>query len=114
MDPNVFQVLQSVWVRAIGISNNAHSEFLVMELAWLVGDPKEVHLPSLSWRSVWAKVSCKNPGQIGGTSEVFINKQGRRITRYYSDKLKKFPPSKPDDDDLDDKEDDITDEDDPE
>jgi len=52
MDPNVFQVLQYVWVRAIGIPNNAHSEFVVMELARLVGDPEEVHLPSLSWRSV--------------------------------------------------------------
>jgi hypothetical protein len=84
-----------------------------MELARLVGDPKEVHLPSLQWRSVWVKVSCKNPDQIGGTSEVFINKKGRRISWFYSDKLKNFPPSKPDDD-LDDNDDDITDEEDPE
>jgi hypothetical protein len=47
LDPGVFQVLQSVWVRAVGIPDNARTEFVVMELARLVGDPKEVHLPSL-------------------------------------------------------------------
>jgi len=63
----------------------------------LVGDPEEVHLPSLQWKSVWVKVSCKDPIKIGGTSEVFINKQERRISWYYSDKLEKFPPHKPGD-----------------
>ena len=59
------------------------------------------------------KVACKNPNQIGGTSEVFINKQGRKISWFYSDKLKQLPPSKPDDDpDIDD--DAVTDEEDPE
>jgi len=46
---------------------------------------------------------------IGGTSEVFINKKGRKITWYFSDKLQNYPPSKPDDD-PDDEEDDVTDE----
>lgn len=109
LDPEVFQVLQSVWVRALGIPPNARSEQAVMELAKLVGDPKEVHLPSLQWRSVWVKVACKDPSKICGTSEVFINKKGRRITWFYSDKLKQLPPSKPDDD-LDDDAGDITDE----
>jgi hypothetical protein len=99
-----------VWVRAVGIPDNERTEFAIMELAKLVGDPEEVHLPSLHWRSVWIKVSCKNPNQIGGTSEVFINKKGRRISWFYSDKLQKYPPNKPDDDDLDDNEDDVTDE----
>ena len=114
LDPDVFQVLQSVWVRAMGIPDNARTKFAIMELARLVGDPEEVHLPSLHWRSIWVKVSCKNPNQIGGTSEVFINKKGRRISWYYSNKLQKYPPNKPDDDDLDDNEDDITNEEDPE
>lgn len=112
MDLDVFQVLQTVWVRAIGIPKIAITKFAVMELGWLVGDPEEVHLPSLQWKSVWVKVSCLNPNQIGGMSEVFINKQGRKITWYFSDKLQKHPPSKPDDD-LDGDEDDITDEEDP-
>ncbi|XP_066379185.1 uncharacterized protein [Miscanthus floridulus] len=113
LDPDVFQMLESVWVRAVGIQDNARSEFAIMELARLVGDPEEVHLPSLQWRSVWIRISCKNPNKIGGTYEVFINKKGRKISWYYSDKLSKFPPSKPDDD-LDDNDDEITDEEDPE
>jgi len=56
MDPKVFQVLQSMWVRAIGIPNFARTEFAVMELARLVGDLEEVHLPSLQWKAVWVKV----------------------------------------------------------
>ena len=47
MDHEAFQVLQIVWVRAIGIPKLARIEFAVMELACLVGDLEEVHLPSL-------------------------------------------------------------------
>ena len=94
MDPNVFQVLQSMWVRAIGIPKFARTEFAVMELARLVGDPEEVHVPSLQWKAVWVKVSCRNPNKIGGTSEVFINKKGGKITWYFSDKLQKTPTIK--------------------
>jgi hypothetical protein len=65
MDPDAFQVLQSVWVRVVGIQKIARTEFAVLELAHLVGDPEEVHLPSLQWKSIWVKVYCKNPNQIG-------------------------------------------------
>jgi hypothetical protein len=58
-------------------------------------------------------VACKNPNQIGGTSEVFINKQGRKISWFFSDKLKQHPPNKPDED-LDQDDDEVTDEEDPE
>lgn len=61
MDPGAFQVLQSVWVRAVGIPKIARTELAVLELAHLVGDPEKVHLPSLQWKSVWVKVSCNNP-----------------------------------------------------
>jgi hypothetical protein len=88
MDPDAFQVLQSIWVRVVGIQKIARTEFAVLELAHLVGDPEEVHLPSLQWKSVWIKVYCKNPNQIGGALEVFINKQGRKISWFFSDKLK--------------------------
>ena len=47
MDPVAFQVLQSIWVRAIRIPKIARIEFVVMELSHLVGDPEEVNLPSL-------------------------------------------------------------------
>ena len=42
-----------MWVRAIGIPKFARTEFVVMELARLVGDLEEVHLPSLQWKAVW-------------------------------------------------------------
>ena len=51
MDLDVFQVLQSMWVRAIGIPKFARTEFAVMELARLVGDLEEVHLPSFAVES---------------------------------------------------------------
>lgn len=50
MDPESFQMLQTVWVRAVGIPKLARLEFAVLELAKLVGE--EVHLPSLEWKSV--------------------------------------------------------------
>lgn len=112
-DPETFQILQSVWVRALGIPKVTRSEFAVLELAKLVGDPEEVHIPSLQWKAVWVKVSCKNPSKIGGTSEVFINKEGKKIPWYYSDKMPQHPPMKPDDGfDIDD--DEVTNEEDPE
>jgi len=46
-DPDTFHILQTVWVRAVGIPKIARTEFVVLELAKLVGDPEEVHLPSL-------------------------------------------------------------------
>jgi hypothetical protein len=99
-DPETFHMLQIVWVRAVGIPRVARTEYVVLELAKLVGDPEEVHMPSLQWKAVWVKVSCKDPYKIGGASEVFINKKGKRISWFYSDKLPKHPPTKPDDDDF--------------
>ena len=51
-----------------------------MELAYLVRDPEEVFLDSLDWKEVWVKVSCKDLQKIAATSEVYINKQGHKIT----------------------------------
>ncbi|XP_039772965.1 uncharacterized protein LOC120641069 [Panicum virgatum] len=73
-------MLQTIWVKAEGIPKIAKKETHVMELAYLVGDPEEVFLDSLDWKEVWIKVSCKDPKKIAGTSEVYINKQGHKIT----------------------------------
>ncbi|XP_021304717.1 uncharacterized protein LOC8062495 isoform X2 [Sorghum bicolor] len=113
-EPDTFQTLQTVWVRAMGIPNVARTEFAVLELAKLVGFPEEVHIPSLQWKAVWVKVSCKDPYKIGGASEVFINKKGKKISWFYSDKLPQHPPTKPDDDDFDINDGEVTDEEDPE
>jgi len=58
-----------------------------MELAYLVGDPKEVHLESLKWKEVWAKVACKDPKKISGTSAVLTS----RVTRFLGLFLKRTP-----------------------
>jgi len=113
-DPDTFQILQTVWVRAVGIPKIARTEFAVLELAKLVGDPEEVHLPSLQWKAIWIKVSCKDPYKICGASEVFINKKGKIISWFYSDKLPQYPPSKPENDDFGNDDGEVTDEEDPE
>lgn len=112
-DADVFQELQTVWIKAKGIPGNARTEFAVLELARLVGDPVEVHIPSLQWKFVWIKVSCKYPSQIGGSSEVFFNEKGKRIHWFYSDKMPQHPPNKPDDEDWADSDEEVTDEEDP-
>jgi len=58
-DPDSFAALHTVWVKAMGIPTIVKKEIQVMELAYLVGDPKEVHLESLKWKEVWIKVACK-------------------------------------------------------
>lgn len=77
MDVDSFAVLQTVWVKAVGIPKFARKESVVMELAFLAGDPEEVLNP---WSEVWVKVACKDPKLIKGTAVVYINKQGYKIT----------------------------------
>lgn len=50
MDPDPFATLYTIWVKATGIPKVAKKkEPYVIELAYLVGDPEEVHLESLNW-----------------------------------------------------------------
>jgi len=113
-DPESFHMLQAVWVKAEGILKIAKKEIHVMELAYLVGDPEEVFLESLEWKEVWVKVWVKelDPKKIAGTPEVYINKQGHKITWSVADKgptKSQKPAAKSKDND-----DDATDEDEPE
>ena len=92
-DPDSFDTPKIVWVRTLGIPSIARKETHVMELGYLVGDPEEVHVESLKWKEVWIKVACKDPKQINGTSEVYINKQGHKISWFVADKDPTKPPS---------------------
>ncbi|KAG2585396.1 hypothetical protein PVAP13_6KG417301, partial [Panicum virgatum] len=107
-DPNSFDALYTVRVKALGIPNIARKENHVMELAYLVGDPEEVHLESLKWKEVWVKVACKDPKKISGTSAVYINKQGHKISWAVFEKDPTQPPENidkgPDDDEATDEE----------
>lgn len=81
LTPDFFDELHSVWVIAVGIPKTCKkTEAAVLELAYLVGDLEEVHAPSLDWQEVWVKVACKNPKEIKGTTDVYINKKGYKIS----------------------------------
>lgn len=54
-----------MWVRDVGIPDNVRTEFAIMELARLVGDPEEVHLPSLQWRSIRSKFLARTLIKLG-------------------------------------------------
>ena len=54
---------------------------MVEEVAFLIGDPEEIDKQSLIGRGpVRVKVQCKHPGEIFGSSEVFLNGFGYKIT----------------------------------
>ena len=86
-DPNSFDALYTVWVKALGIPNISRKENHVMELAYLVGDPEEVHLESFKRKEVWVKVACKDPKKISGPSAVLTS----RVTRFLGLFLKRTP-----------------------
>ena len=76
-----FASLSSVWVRASGFPQWARKEKVVEEVAFLIGDPEEVDKQSLIGRGqARVKVQCKHPGEISGSSEVFLNGFGYKIT----------------------------------
>jgi hypothetical protein len=75
-----FAELQEVWVRATGVPPLARSEKVIEKIAHLIGDPMEVDSISLNREAVRVKVLCRDPLKIGGTSEIFLNRVGYRIT----------------------------------
>ena len=91
MVPESFDVLKDTWVRVVGIPKVARKKTFVTDLAYLVEDPEEIYVESLNWREVWIKVACKNPAHIMGSSDVYINKQGYKMTWFASEQ---GPPKK--------------------
>ena len=76
-----FASLSSVWVRASGFPQWARKEKVVEEVAFLIGDPEEIDKQSLIGRgTIRVKVQCKHLGEISGSSEVFLNGFGYKIT----------------------------------
>jgi hypothetical protein len=65
---------------------------VVEELAYLVRDFQELHTESLKWQEIWIKVSCRNPKEIKGTTEVYFNLQGHWISWALAGHK---PPNKP-------------------
>lgn len=93
---DAFAELQEVWVKALGVPPLARSEKVMMKIAYLIGDPMEVDAISLNREAVRVKVLCRDPVKIGGTSEIFLNKVGYRIT-WNPEVSKSSYPNVPDD-----------------
>lgn len=72
--------LQEVWVIAYGVPPMAKTESIMKKIAYLIGDTLEVDAISLNSEVVRIKVWCRDPTKIGGTSEIFLNRVGYKIT----------------------------------
>jgi hypothetical protein len=72
--------LEVVWVRAFNLPPNAKSAEVVMELAYLVGDPEEVDTASLKRLGpVRIKLACRSAKEIKGETQIFFNRESYRI-----------------------------------
>lgn len=76
-----FASLKLVWVLGHGFPNWARQEKIVEEVAYLVGDPEMVDSKSLSGTGpIRVRIWCKEPSEIKGSSNVFFNEAGYKIT----------------------------------
>jgi hypothetical protein len=72
--------LEIVWIKVHKFPPFARKEDIVMEIAYLVGDPIEVDLSTLNREGpISIKQSCRAPHKIGGETKVFFNGEGYNI-----------------------------------
>ncbi|CAN6372066.1 unnamed protein product [Urochloa humidicola] len=72
--------LEVVWVKAYNLPSSARKVEVVMEIAYLVGDPEEVDLNSLSANGpVRVKIACRSAKELRGETQIFFNGVSRRI-----------------------------------
>lgn len=80
LDPEASFVLLSVWVRVYGLPLAVKNNELVKEISSIIGEPLEVDEISLVRADpVRVKVNCRDPSQINGFVEIFINAVGYEI-----------------------------------
>jgi hypothetical protein len=79
MSPEADGSLEVVWVKAYNVYPDARKEDIIMELAYLVGDPIEVDLRSLTQGPIRLKVACRKARKIRGETRVFFNGEGCTI-----------------------------------
>jgi hypothetical protein len=69
--------LETVWVKAYKFPPFAREEDIVMEIAYLIGDPIEVDLVTLNREGpIRIKLSCRESQKIGGETKVFFQWSG--------------------------------------
>jgi hypothetical protein len=77
VDPAASSILQSTWVKIVGIPGFAKEEEVVKEIASLVGEPIKVDEFSLIRdEPVRVRVNCRNPATLRGFIEIFFNGVG--------------------------------------
>jgi hypothetical protein len=77
VDPAASSILQSTWVKIVGIPGFAKEEEVVKEIASLVGEPVKVDEFSLIRdEPVRVRVNCRNPAKLRGFIEIFFNGVG--------------------------------------
>jgi hypothetical protein len=65
--------LEVVWVKAYNFPDIARKEDIVMEVAYVVGDPEEVDITSLNSRGpLRVKIVCREVSIIRGETQVFL------------------------------------------
>ncbi|KAG8076302.1 hypothetical protein GUJ93_ZPchr0006g41981 [Zizania palustris] len=84
-------------IKVIGIQAVARDEEEVFKLAVLAGKPLEVDSASLRGSgTVRLKVACKDPAKIGGTSELYFDREGYNITWILEEEFADVFSHKPD------------------
>jgi hypothetical protein len=82
--------LEVVWVKAFNFPEVARKEDIIMEVAYVVGDPEEIDISSLnSTGPVRVKLACREVSRIRGETQVFFNVESRRI-RWEPESAKKL------------------------
>jgi hypothetical protein len=80
LSPDADGKLEVVWVKAYNFPDIARKGDIVMEVAYVVGDPEEVDIISLNSRGpVRVKIACREVSKIRGETQVFFNGERRRI-----------------------------------
>ncbi|CAL4984975.1 unnamed protein product [Urochloa decumbens] len=80
VSPDVDSNLEVVWVKAFNFPPQAKKVEVVMEVAYIVGDPEEVDLNSLNRPGpVRIKLACRNAKQVRGETQVFFNGESCQI-----------------------------------
>jgi hypothetical protein len=80
MSVDADEKLEVIWVKAHNFPPFARKEEVVMEIAYLVGDPVEVDLSTLDREGpVRIKLGCREPHKIKGENRIFLNGEGYKI-----------------------------------
>ena len=80
IDPAASSVLQSAWVKIIGVPSFAREEEIIKEITALVAEPVKVdEFSLLRDEPVRVRVNCRDPSKLRGFVEIFFNGVGYEI-----------------------------------